>query len=257
MDGTGEVSGWLGRLRRAFEFTLMDRLVDFAVYERALRDGRAVVMVTSTVTRRGRGPSDPKRHGGHFINYYGGSRPRARHGADPSRRSKHRAADPPASRGRAQQGGRVGQRVTPTRTRSAWCPTSTVPTSPPAEARPRLVAALMRPSGRRAHGESDPRQTMSAVTPLRPCRCRSRVGCRARWRLRSGDVCVRWIQRSRWTRSQAGRRPVDVGHDERRTRRHRTRRRLEGCAVSKPGVLDAVDADGRRRRTDSASGRGS
>ena len=45
MDGTGEVSGWLGRLRRAFDFTLMDQLVDFATYERALRDGRAVVMV--------------------------------------------------------------------------------------------------------------------------------------------------------------------------------------------------------------------
>ena len=45
MDGTGAVSGWLGRLRRAFDFTLMDQLVDFAAYERALRDGRAVVMV--------------------------------------------------------------------------------------------------------------------------------------------------------------------------------------------------------------------
>ena len=28
MDGTGGVSGWLGRLRRAFDFTLMDQLVD-------------------------------------------------------------------------------------------------------------------------------------------------------------------------------------------------------------------------------------
>ena len=45
VDGTGEVAGWLGRLRRAFDFTLMDQLVDFAAYERALRDGRAVVMV--------------------------------------------------------------------------------------------------------------------------------------------------------------------------------------------------------------------
>src|SRR5258708_26948332 len=45
MDGTGEVSGWLGRLRHAFDFTLMDQLVDFAAYERALRDGPAVVMV--------------------------------------------------------------------------------------------------------------------------------------------------------------------------------------------------------------------
>ena len=72
MDGTGEVSGWLGRLRRAFDFTLMDQLVDFAVYERALRDGRAVVMVHV----HGDAPKAAahqilKRHGGHFINYYG------------------------------------------------------------------------------------------------------------------------------------------------------------------------------------------
>jgi mannonate dehydratase len=33
MDGTGGVSGWLGRLRRAFDFTLMDQLVDFAAYD--------------------------------------------------------------------------------------------------------------------------------------------------------------------------------------------------------------------------------
>jgi hypothetical protein len=72
MDGTGEVSGWLGRLRRAFDFTLMDQLVDFATYERALRDGRAVVMVHV----HGDAPKTTareilKRHGGHFINYYG------------------------------------------------------------------------------------------------------------------------------------------------------------------------------------------
>ncbi|MEA2548881.1 MAG: hypothetical protein QOE66_693 [Chloroflexota bacterium] len=72
MDGTGEVSGWLGRLRRAFDFTLMDQLVDFAAYERALRDGRAVVMVHV----HGDAPKEAahrvlKRHGGHFINYYG------------------------------------------------------------------------------------------------------------------------------------------------------------------------------------------
>jgi len=72
MDGTGEVSGWLGRLRRAFDFTLMDQLVDFAVYERALRDGRAVVMVHV----HGDAPKVAaqrilKSRGGHFINYYG------------------------------------------------------------------------------------------------------------------------------------------------------------------------------------------
>ncbi len=72
MDGVGSVSGRLGRLRRAFDFTLMDQLVDFASYEWALRDGRAVAMI------RVRG-EDAKaaaaavlaRHGGHFINYYG------------------------------------------------------------------------------------------------------------------------------------------------------------------------------------------
>ena len=45
MDGTGDVSGAMGRIRRALAFTLMDQLVDFAWYEWALRDGRAVVMV--------------------------------------------------------------------------------------------------------------------------------------------------------------------------------------------------------------------
>lgn len=72
MDGTGGVSGWLGRLRRAFDFTLMDQLVDFAAYERALRDGRAVVMIHV----HGDAPKQAahrilRSHGGHFINYYG------------------------------------------------------------------------------------------------------------------------------------------------------------------------------------------
>ena len=72
IDGTGVVSGWLGRLRRAFDFTMMDQLVDFAAYERALRDGRAVVMVHV----HGDAPKEAvrrilKNHGGHFINYYG------------------------------------------------------------------------------------------------------------------------------------------------------------------------------------------
>jgi hypothetical protein len=72
MDGTGEVSGWLGRLRRAFDFTLMDQLVDFATYERALRDGRAVVMVhVHGDEPKARAHQILKRHGGHFVNYYG------------------------------------------------------------------------------------------------------------------------------------------------------------------------------------------
>jgi hypothetical protein len=72
MDGTGEVSGWLGRLRRAFDFTLMDQLVDFATYERALRDGRAVVMVhVHGDEPKAQALEILKRHGGHFMNYYG------------------------------------------------------------------------------------------------------------------------------------------------------------------------------------------
>lgn len=72
VDGTGEVSGWLGRLRCAFDFTLMDQLVDFAAYERALRDGRAVVMVHVHSDAPKQAAHDVlKAHGGHFINYYG------------------------------------------------------------------------------------------------------------------------------------------------------------------------------------------
>jgi hypothetical protein len=72
MDGTGEVSGRLARLRRAFDFTVMDQLVDFAWYEWALRDGRAVVMGHI----HGDAPKSAvhamlRRHGGHFQNYYG------------------------------------------------------------------------------------------------------------------------------------------------------------------------------------------
>ncbi len=72
MDGVGDVSGRLGRLRRAFDFTLMDQLVDFASYEWALRDGRAVVMVRVRGDEaKAAATSILHGHGGHFINYYG------------------------------------------------------------------------------------------------------------------------------------------------------------------------------------------
>ncbi|HEY6014203.1 MAG TPA: hypothetical protein VIU37_09345 [Candidatus Limnocylindrales bacterium] len=72
VDGTGGGGGPAGRLRRAIDFTLMDQLVDFVAYERALRDGRAVVLV--------RARDDPRKaaavavlrgRGGHFVNYFG------------------------------------------------------------------------------------------------------------------------------------------------------------------------------------------
>ena len=103
MDGTGDVSGAMGRIRRALAFTLMDQLVDFAWYEWALRDGRAVVMVRV----RGDAPKAHaravlERHGAHFVNYYGRfateeivtlARAGARRRRDPQALAGHVASD--------------------------------------------------------------------------------------------------------------------------------------------------------------------
>jgi hypothetical protein len=144
----------------AFDFTLMDRLVDFAVYERALRDGRAVVMVHV----HGDAPKAAthqilKRHGGHFINYYGRFATRGSAcGADLSRRSQLPA---PLTRLHHEDGfgeaAEVRKRV-PLDQDGSPDPTSTVPTSSAAEERGgRAVAALMpRPSAtRRDRGGDD------------------------------------------------------------------------------------------------------
>jgi len=40
LDGTGAVNGVIARLRRVVSFTLMDQLVDMAIYEQAVRDGQ-------------------------------------------------------------------------------------------------------------------------------------------------------------------------------------------------------------------------
>ena len=72
VDGTGEIGGGLARIRRWIDFTLMDQLVDFAHYEFALRDGRAVAMVRIEGDAAKAAALDIlRRHGGHFINYYG------------------------------------------------------------------------------------------------------------------------------------------------------------------------------------------
>jgi len=72
IDGMGRAHGLGSRVRRLLAFTVMDQLPDFVLYERALRDGRSVVMV--------RAPRDADKrrahrilraHGGHFTNYYG------------------------------------------------------------------------------------------------------------------------------------------------------------------------------------------
>lgn len=72
VDGTGGAAGAAGRFRRAIDFTLMDQLVDFVAYERALRDGRAVVLARVRNDQRKAVALDVlRRHGGHFVNYFG------------------------------------------------------------------------------------------------------------------------------------------------------------------------------------------
>ena len=72
IDGMGRAHGLGSRLRRLLAFTVMDQLPDFVLYERALRDGRSVLIV------RAPGDADKRRahdilraRGGHFSNYYG------------------------------------------------------------------------------------------------------------------------------------------------------------------------------------------
>ena len=72
LDGTGAAHGVFGRLRRLTSFTVMDQLPDMAWYEGAVRDGGAVVMVRVRGDARKAAVLDSlRRHGGHFINYYG------------------------------------------------------------------------------------------------------------------------------------------------------------------------------------------
>lgn len=72
LDGTGAANGLIARLRRLVSFTLMDQLPDMAWYERAVRDGGAVVMVRVRDDKaKALVVETMRRHGGHFINYYG------------------------------------------------------------------------------------------------------------------------------------------------------------------------------------------
>jgi hypothetical protein len=72
LDGTGAANGLIARARRLVSFTLMDQLPDMAMYERAVRDGGAVLMIRVRGDQRKAVVTDAlRRHGGHFINYYG------------------------------------------------------------------------------------------------------------------------------------------------------------------------------------------
>jgi hypothetical protein len=60
------------RLVRLLQFTLMDQTPDFIVYERALRDGRAVIAVQVPDRDRMLAASAVlERQGAHFLNYFG------------------------------------------------------------------------------------------------------------------------------------------------------------------------------------------
>ncbi len=72
LDGTGAANGIVARLRRLVSFTLMDQLVDMALYEQAVRDGQVVLMVQPRDGARKAAAIDIQRaFGAHFVNYYG------------------------------------------------------------------------------------------------------------------------------------------------------------------------------------------
>jgi len=72
LDGTGAVNGLIARMRRLVSFTLMDQLVDMALCEQAVREGQVGLMVKPRdAARKAAAIEALRRHGGHFIDYYG------------------------------------------------------------------------------------------------------------------------------------------------------------------------------------------
>ena len=72
IDSLGKLGGRLARIWRLVQFTQMDQLVDLAVYEAALRDGRAVVTVRARrVEERDRARRVLAVAGAHFMNFFG------------------------------------------------------------------------------------------------------------------------------------------------------------------------------------------
>lgn len=72
IDSFGKSSGPLRKLWRVVQFTQTDQMVDLVVYEAALRDGRAVILVHA---RRAEERERAKRvlaaAGAHFMNFFG------------------------------------------------------------------------------------------------------------------------------------------------------------------------------------------
>jgi hypothetical protein len=72
MDGLGQRHGLTTRILRIVQFVTMDQAPDFARYETAIRDGRAVLAVHVTDRRSVLAARDAiAAAGGYFLNFYG------------------------------------------------------------------------------------------------------------------------------------------------------------------------------------------
>jgi hypothetical protein len=72
IDSLGNAGGAWVRARRLLSFTIADQMVDLAVYEAALRDGRTVVSVRAAGdAERERAKQALAGAGAHFVNYFG------------------------------------------------------------------------------------------------------------------------------------------------------------------------------------------
>ena len=72
IDSLGRVGGPWARVRRLLSFTVADQMVDLAVYEAALRDGRTVLGVLARGEEaRGRARRALVGAGAHFVNFFG------------------------------------------------------------------------------------------------------------------------------------------------------------------------------------------
>jgi hypothetical protein len=72
IDATGSRHGWLARIRRAVQFSLVDQMPALAWYEAALRGGRTVLSVRTTDRPTTlRAVAALVAAGGHFINRFG------------------------------------------------------------------------------------------------------------------------------------------------------------------------------------------
>jgi hypothetical protein len=72
IDSLGAVGGVWARARRLLSFTVADQMVDLAVYEAALRNGRTVVGVLARGDdARARARRALTGAGAHFVNFFG------------------------------------------------------------------------------------------------------------------------------------------------------------------------------------------